>query len=93
MTICEEKPIPVHYDTKLVEIKEDRIICETPDGSKVEYECDTVLLAMGMKSRTEKAEELRHSAPETSCHIVGDVRKVGTICDAVNEAFRACLHV
>lgn len=92
LKICEEKPIPVSYSTKLVEIKENSVVCEK-DGETVEYPCDTVLLAMGMLSNTAKAEEIRHCAPETSVHIVGDVRKVGTICTAVNEAFQAALHM
>ncbi len=94
MKIIKEKPIPVHYETRLVEIKDDCVVCEnTKTGETIEYPCDTVLLAMGMVSRKEKAEELRHCAPETNVHIVGDARKVGTICTAVNEAFQAAIHI
>lgn len=94
LAIIEDKPIPVHYNTQLMEIKDDKIVCkDTSSGNAVEFEADTVLLAMGMRSLKAKAEELRHCAPETDVHIVGDVRKVGTIATAVNEAFQAALHV
>ena len=92
LKIIEEKPLQVDYQTKLVEIRDNCVIAER-NGETIEYPCDTVLLAMGMLSNTHKVAELRHSAPETSVHIVGDVRKVGTICTAVNEAFQAALHM
>ncbi|MCQ2452368.1 MAG: FAD-dependent oxidoreductase, partial [Oscillospiraceae bacterium] len=89
-----EKPIPVHYATKLVEVTDTSVICEdTATGNKIEYPCDTVLLAMGMASRTAEAEAMRHVCAETSIFVVGDAKKVGTIGTAVNEAFRACLHI
>lgn len=93
-SIIETKQIPVKYNTRLKEVCDDKVICEDiTTGKTVEYPCDTVLLAMGMRAREAKVEELRHSAPETSVHIVGDCREVGTIGTAVNEAFRAALHV
>jgi hypothetical protein len=46
-----------------------------------------------MKERWDLVEELRHCAPESSVHIIGDCRKVGTISDAVNQAFQACVHI
>ena len=92
LKIIQEKPLQVEYETKLVEIREDRVICEK-NGETVEYPCDTVLLAMGMVRNSEKVDELRRTVPETSARIVGDVRQVGTICTAVNEAFQAALHM
>ncbi|MCL1833823.1 MAG: hypothetical protein FWG49_04905, partial [Leptospirales bacterium] len=56
-------------------------------GELSEIKCDTVLLAMGMKERWKLVDELRHSAPESNVHIVGDCRNVGTIAEAVNQAF------
>ncbi|MCQ2405861.1 MAG: FAD-dependent oxidoreductase [Oscillospiraceae bacterium] len=55
---------------------------------------DTVLYAKGMKSRTETVDSLRHCAPESNVAIVGDCNNnPDTISKAVNEAFRACLHI
>ena len=55
---------------------------------------DAVLLAVGIRPRLEIVDELRHVCPETSVAIVGDCNNVaGTICEAVNQAFQACLHI
>ena len=92
--ILAAKEIPTHFDTKLVEICDDKIICENAQtGEKVEYACDTVLLAVGMVPLQKEADELRHSAPEHDVHLIGDVKGVGTISDAVNQAFRVSLHI
>ena len=52
-----------------------------------------VLLASGMASRRAVVDQLRHCAPETEVYIVGDAKKVGTISDAVNQAFRAAVRI
>jgi phage gp45-like len=47
-----------------------------------------------MRPKTALAEELRHSAPETECRIVGDAKEIGgNIGAAVNGAFQAALHI
>ena len=94
LSIIDQKNIPVYYNAKLNEIQADKVIYEdTQTGEKKEIACDTVLLAMGMLPLTDKVEELRHCCPETNVYIVGDCRKVATISEAVNDAFRACLHI
>ena len=89
-----ERGIEVHYSNKLKEVCDDKIICEdVTTGKEVEYKCDTVLLAMGMRPREAKVAELRHCAAETSVFHVGDCHEVGTIGTSVNEAFRCALHI
>ncbi|NLM20134.1 MAG: FAD-dependent oxidoreductase [Peptococcaceae bacterium] len=93
-SILKDKGIPVKYYNRLKEICDNKVICDDlQTGQVVEYEADTVLLAMGMCPRTNKVEELRHCAPETNVYIVGDCYKVGTIGTAVNQAFQAALHI
>lgn len=93
-TIIEEKPIPMHYSSKLVEVKDDCIVVENTETGKLEeIPADTVLLAMGMVPRYELVEALRRIVPETEVHIVGDAKQAGTISHAVNQAFQACIHV
>ena len=36
---------------------------------------------------------MRHCAPESAVFVVGDGKKPASICEAVNEAFQACLHI
>ncbi len=93
-TIVDSGRFPSYYETALKEVLDDKVVAvNTVTGEELEIEADTVLLAVGMKPLTAKAEELRRSAPETSVYIVGDVKKVGTIGTAVNQAFQACLHI
>ena len=93
-TIVDSGRFPSYYETALAEVTDDKVICVNQvTGEKIELEADTVLLAVGMKPLTAKAEELRRSAPETSVRLVGDVKKLGTIGTAVNQAFQAALHI
>lgn len=93
-TILKNKDIPVKYFNRLKEICDAKVICDNLEtGKAVEYEADTVLLAMGMRTRTGTVEELRHCAPETNVYVIGDCQKVGTISTAVNQAFQAALHI
>ncbi|NLT39682.1 MAG: FAD-dependent oxidoreductase [Clostridiales bacterium] len=94
LSIFKNKNIPVYYGLALSEVRDDRIVClDTATGETRELECDTVLLAMGMRERWALVEELRHCAPESNVAIVGDCRNVGTIAEAVNQAFQACIHI
>ena len=94
MTIIDQKQLPVHYGTKLLEITDDKVICQdVATGKTVEFEADTVLLAMGLVPLQADAEKLRHCAPETDVYIIGDCKEIGTISGAVNGAFQAALHI
>ena len=94
LSIIREKQIPVYYDTRLREIRDDCVVVEDRSrGTEREIPCDTVLLAMGRVPLREKVDELRHCAPETNVYIVGDCARPETIAEAVNGAFRACLHI
>ena len=93
-TMISEGKLDVDFNSKLCEITDNALICEdSVTGERKEYPCDTALLAMGMRSRTAEAESMRHVCAETSIFVVGDAKKVGTIGTAVNEAFRAALHI
>ena len=77
------------------EIKDDCVVAKNVKTGEVkEIKADTVLLAMGIKPRFDVVDALRHSCPETSVAIVGDCNnKAGTISEAVNQAFQACIHI
>ena len=90
----DQRGIEVKYCNKLKEVCDDKVVCEdVTTGKEVEYKCDTVLLAMGMRPRSAKVAELRHCAAETSVFHVGDCHDVGTIGTSVNEAFRCAVHI
>lgn len=93
-SLYAEKGIPVLYSHRLAEVKDDCVICENlTTGEMVTLPCDTVLLAAGMRSRMAEAESMRHCAPETSVFVVGDCYEAASIFEAVNDSFRACIHI
>ena len=89
-----ERGIPVHYGCRVTEIRPDGVVCEyVRTGEQLTFPCDTVLLACGMRARRAESESMRHCAPETDVYVIGDCAEPATIFEAVNNAFRACLHV
>jgi len=91
--ILTELGVEVQWGTGLKEVKDGSVVV-TKGGVDKEIECDNVLLAMGVRSRSAVAESLRHSAPETECVVVGDAKQVGgNISFAVNGAFQAAWHI
>ena len=86
--------INIHYRSKLKEVKDGCVVVEDLEtGEDKELACDSVLLACGLTAKLAEADSLRHCAPETDVHIIGDAKEVRTIYEAVNEAFRTCLHI
>ena len=87
--------IDILYGTALQEVKDDCMVAkDVKSGELKEIKADTVLLAMGIRPNFELVDELRHSCAETSVAIVGDCNnKAGSISEAVNQAFQACLHI
>jgi len=93
-SILESEKIPVHYGISVGEIIDHAVIgVDSATGKTVEFQADSVLIAIGMRPLLEVAESLRHCAPETEVRIVGDAREVGSISTAVNEAFQAALRI
>jgi 2,4-dienoyl-CoA reductase-like NADH-dependent reductase (Old Yellow Enzyme family)/thioredoxin reductase len=94
LRLLEELAIPVHLSCRLEEVTDRSVICRhAASGERVEFPADTVLLAVGLRSRHEVADSLRRAAPETEVHVVGDAREVGNIATAVMSAFRAAAYI
>jgi NADPH-dependent 2,4-dienoyl-CoA reductase/sulfur reductase-like enzyme len=91
--IIAAENIPVHYEVRLLEVKDDKVICEDASGKTAEFAADTVLLAIGMTPLRDVADSLRRCAPETEVHIVGDCKEPASIYEAVNTAFQVALHI
>jgi len=93
-SLFAEHKIPVLYQHRLAEVKEDCVICENlVTGEMVTIPCDSVLLAAGMRPRTAEADAMRRCAPETSVFVVGDCYEPASVFEAVNDAFRISLHI
>jgi 2,4-dienoyl-CoA reductase-like NADH-dependent reductase (Old Yellow Enzyme family)/thioredoxin reductase len=77
---------------KLSGIKPDRINAEQTDGKTVEIFCDTVVLSLGVRPRTEVMEQFRDICDEV--YFIGDcVNKQGNITSAVREGFYAAMNI
>ena len=71
--------------TKIVKIKEGCVEIETANGDVDEISADTVVVAAGLKCRTDLADQLEQPGFET--HTIGCCRLPGQIAEAVSEAF------
>ena len=93
-SLFEQREIPVLYGRRVRELRPDGVVCEDPRTGETEtIPCDTVLLACGMRPRRAESESMRRCAPETDVYVVGDCTAPASVFEAVNDAFRACLHV
>lgn len=94
MGLIGELEIPVHLECTLEEVTDDGVICrDVGTSERIEFPADTVLLAVGMVARSEVADSLRRSAPETEVFVVGDGSEVGSIATAVRSAFKAAAYI
>lgn len=77
--------VQIHTDTKVLEIREDRVICENTQGV-VEYPAQTVVLAFGYKPDCALKEVIKENCPET--HIIGGAVKTSNALDAIQDGYR-----
>lgn len=92
--IIEKAGGSVKCGRKLLSIHSDHIICELTDSGKRErIDCDTVLMAAGLRPRKDTVNALRHAIPETEVYIIGDCLRPRMIGDAVREGFGVALGI
>lgn len=68
-------------------IEKDGVYAADRDGNEVFYPCGTVVMASGMRSRTEEVETLRGLVKEF--YVIGDARKASKIMNATRDAYDA----
>jgi NADPH-dependent 2,4-dienoyl-CoA reductase/sulfur reductase-like enzyme len=85
----KEYNIRIIMDIKLDSITEKGINVIGQGDKRTDYEADTVILAMGLRPRKEKVDELRCLIPGTEVFVVGDCVKPRNIFSANHEAFNA----
>ena len=79
-----ELGISLALSTKALEINENGVIGDGPDGNKL-YESDTVIYAVGQRPLREEANTLRFCAPEF--HQIGDCNTPANILQATQAAY------
>ena len=79
------KKITMTTSTKVIEVTKGSVIGLSQDSNKVEFPADTVVVAAGLRSRTDLAELLDQSGIEW--YAVGSCREPGQIGEAIGDAF------
>ena len=86
LDMIQQKKIPIHANTRAVEITERGVRCTGPEG-EIFFEADAVVYAAGMRPRREEAMLFCDVAP--IFHMVGDCKTSSTILHATGNAYTA----
>ncbi len=86
LDMLTQKNIPLHFNTKAVEITADGVKCQGPDGETF-YKADAVIHAVGMRPRHDEA--LKFSRCAKDFHMIGECRKAANILYATSTAYAA----
>ena len=86
----EAAGIDVRTGARVARVEKGQVVCTTSEGEIV-VSADTVVRAIGQRSRIEAVDELRDAAPFV--RIVGDAVRPGTITAAVYQAYHAALDI
>lgn len=86
-----DKYAEVYTGYKGLEVTEEGVWCEDKEGKKVLVPGNTIICALGQRSRTDIVDELRDCAPYVA--VIGDVSRVSTITNAVYWGYHAALDI
>ena len=86
-----DKYASVHTDHKGLRVTDQGVVCQDKDGKEVLIPGDTVICALGQRSRTDVVEALQDSAPFV--RVIGDAARVSTITNAVYWGYHAAMDV
>ena len=78
--------VPVHLETTLTAVDEDKVVCRNKDGETVEIPCDSVISSVGYvpSPLAGKGGNIR---------LVGDCRQVGNVKTVVWSAYEAAMKI
>jgi pyruvate/2-oxoglutarate dehydrogenase complex dihydrolipoamide dehydrogenase (E3) component len=80
-----ELKIDVMLGTRALEISENGVAVQSPDGAPLTLECDSVVYAVGQRPLWDEAGALRFTAPEF--HQIGDCLTPKNIREATSSAY------
>lgn len=78
--------VPIHLETTLTAVQEDRVLCQDKDGKTVEILCDSVISSVGYvpKPLAGKGRNIR---------LVGDCKQVGNVKTVIWNAYEAAMKI
>lgn len=86
-----EKYVTVHTGYKGLEVTREGIVCEDSNKERHLVPGDTVICALGQRSRTDMVDQLQDGAPFV--RVIGDAAKVSTITNAVYWGYHGALDI
>ena len=86
-----EKYASVHTCHRGLRVTKEGVICLDEEGREVLIPGDTVICALGQRSRTDVVTALQDSAPYV--RVIGDAARVSTITNAVYWGYHAALDI
>ena len=86
-----EKSVRLETHTKCTQITEEGVFAVKEKGEERFFEADTVLLAVGLKPRTETVESLRYCAPDFC--VIGDCLQPATVMEAIHMGYFSALNI
>ena len=91
LELLGENGVEIKTGTRVVEVRDGSVIVVGPEGGSHELQGDTVIVALGAKSRVDTVDRLKGLAEEV--HVVGDAVRPRIIYDAVHEGFEAAMEI
>ena len=76
---------------KVTRVTEEGVYAMDESGKEMLYEADTVLLAVGLKSRTAVVESLRNAVPDFM--VIGDCQKPATAMEAIHMGYFSAMNI
>ena len=87
----EQENLAAVTQMRCTAITEDSVTALDRNGDAIKFPADWVVMAAGMRARTETVEQLRALVPE--CYVIGDCHRPRTVMTAVREAYDAVIDL
>lgn len=78
--------VPIHLETTLTAVHEDKVVCRDKDGRTVEIPCDSVISSVGYVPRP-------LAGKGHNIHFVGDCKQVGNVKTVIWGAYEAAMKI
>jgi pyruvate/2-oxoglutarate dehydrogenase complex dihydrolipoamide dehydrogenase (E3) component len=91
MKQLETEEVTILVSTKGLEVNDRGLKVEREDGTQEVIPADTIVVAVGQRSRREEALKLRNAAPIVQT--IGDCVRPGKVTDAIARGYYAGLDV
>lgn len=78
--------VPVHLETTLTAVHEDKVLCQDKDGKTVEIPCDSVISSVGYLPKPLEGKG-------KNIHFVGDCKQVGNVKTVIWGAYEAAMKI